>query len=113
MNELTLLAAIAGSFIVLIISPGPNFLVITQMSVSRSCWHGICTGLGVATDSITWATLAATGLGLAFQHLPLLQPALQLTGGLYLAWIGSTTLRNAGHQPKPRNLGPLGLSSLG
>ncbi|NVL32358.1 threonine transporter, partial [Pseudomonas syringae pv. actinidiae] len=29
MYEITLLIAVAGAFIVLIISPGPNFLVIT------------------------------------------------------------------------------------
>ncbi|MCI8210856.1 threonine transporter [Pseudomonas sp. S25] len=113
MVEITLLTALAGAFIVLIISPGPNFLVITQLSFSQSRQQGICAGLGVASGSIIWALLACTGLGLVFQQLPWAQPALQLLGGAYLIWLGSKSLRNAGAQPKPRNLGELGIGSLG
>ncbi|KPX34871.1 LysE family translocator [Pseudomonas ficuserectae] len=100
MYEVTLLTALAGAFIVLIISPGPNFLVITQLSFSQSRQQGICAGL------------AATGLGLVFQQLPWLQPALQLLGGAYLTWLGAKSLRSAGSQPKPRNIGALGIGSL-
>ncbi|MCD5994110.1 LysE family transporter [Pseudomonas sp. CDFA 602] len=112
MYEITLLTALAGAFIVLIISPGPNFLVITQLSFSQSRQQGICAGLGVASGSIIWALLAATGLGLMFQQLPWLQPALQLLGGAYLTWLGTKSLRNAGSQPKPRDIGALGIGSL-
>ncbi|WNW10161.1 LysE family transporter [Pseudomonas sp. DTU_2021_1001937_2_SI_NGA_ILE_001] len=110
--ELTLLTALAGAFIVLIISPGPNFLVITQLSYSQSRQQGICAGLGVASGSIIWALLAATGLGLVFQQLPWLQPGLQLLGGAYLTWLGSKSLRSAGSQPAPRDIGALGIGSL-
>lgn len=112
MNELTLLTALAGAFIVLIISPGPNFLVITQLSFSQSRQQGICAGLGVASGSIIWALLAATGLGLMFQQLPWLQPGLQLLGGAYLTWLGTKSLRNAGSQPAPRDIKALGIGSL-
>ncbi|KQQ55877.1 threonine transporter [Pseudomonas sp. Leaf127] len=113
MNELTLLIALAGAFIVLIISPGPNFLVITQLSLSQSRQQGICAGLGVASGSIIWALLAATGLGLIFQQLPWLQPALQLLGGAYLTWLGTKSLRNAGNPPAPRDIKALGIGNLG
>lgn len=113
MHEITLLTALAGAFIVLIISPGPNFLVITQLSFSQSRQQGICAGLGVASGSIIWALLACTGLGLVFQQLPWAQPALQLLGGAYLIWLGSKSLGSAGAQPKPRNLNELGIGSLG
>ncbi len=113
MNELTLLIALAGAFIVLIISPGPNFLVITQLSLSQSRQQGICAGLGVASGSILWALLAATGLGLIFQQLPWLQPALQLLGGAYLTWLGTKSLRNAGNPPAPRDIKALGIGNLG
>jgi len=112
MYEITLLTALAGAFIVLIISPGPNFLVITQLSFSQSRQQGICAGLGVASGSILWALLAATGLGLVFQQLPWLQPTLQLLGGAYLTWLGSKSLRSAGSQPKPRDIAALGIGSL-
>jgi len=113
MSEITLLTALAGAFIVLIISPGPNFLVITQLSFSHSRQQGICAGLGVASGSIIWALLAATGLGLVFQQLPWVQPGLQLLGGGYLTWLGTKSLRNAGSQPKPRDIAALGIQNLG
>lgn len=113
MSEITLLTALAGAFIVLIISPGPNFLVITQLSYSQSRQQGICAGLGVASGSIIWALLAATGLGLVFQQLPWVQPGLQLLGGAYLTWLGTKSLRNAGSQPKPRDIASLGIQNLG
>lgn len=113
MSEITLLTALAGAFIVLIISPGPNFLVITQLSFSQSRQQGICAGLGVASGSIIWALLAATGLGLVFQQLPWVQPGLQLLGGVYLTWLGTKSLRNAGSQPKPRDIASLGIQNLG
>lgn len=113
MSEITLLTALAGAFIVLIISPGPNFLVITQLSYSQSRQQGICAGLGVASGSIIWALMAATGLGLVFQQLPWVQPGLQLLGGAYLTWLGTKSLRNAGSQPKPRDIASLGIQNLG
>lgn len=101
MYEITLLTALAGAFIVLIISPGPNFLVITQLSFSQSRQQGICAGLGVASGSILWALLAATGLGLVFQQLPWLQPTLQLLGGAYLTWLGSKACAVPAASPNP------------
>ena len=44
--------------------------------------------------------------------MPWLQPALQLLGGIYLTWLGSKSLRNAGSQPAPRNIAALGIGSL-
>ena len=87
MQELIVLGTLAATFFVLIASPGPNFLVITQIAASQSRVHGIFTGLGVATGSIVWATLAATGLGLVFAGVPWSQPLLQFVGGIYLAWL--------------------------
>lgn len=113
MQEITLLTTIAGAFIVLIVSPGPNFLVITQLAVNQSRMQGIYAGLGVATGSITWATLAATGLGFAFSQLPHLQPVLQFVGGAYLGYIGVNMLRNAGNQPATRELDRLRLYTPG
>ncbi len=108
-----LLLTIAGSFLVLIVSPGPNFLVITQISVNQSRLHGIFSGLGVASGSITWALLAATGLGIVFRHIPYLHPAVQCVGGIYLCYLAYRVLRNAGTQPKPRDIDRERIGTLG
>lgn len=113
MQELIVLGTLAATFFVLIASPGPNFLVITQIATSQSRVHGIFTGLGVATGSVVWATLAATGLGLVFAGVPWSQPLLQFVGGIYLAYIGVKVLRGARQTPKARDLSGQELDSLG
>jgi len=95
MQEMFVLGSLAAIFLFLIISPGPNFLVITQITVTESRAHGISAGLGVATGSVLWAILAATGLGVLFAGMPGLQPALQVAGGLYLLYIGRRIWRGA------------------
>jgi len=111
MHELLLLSALAGSVVVLIVSPGPNFLVITQLSISQSRLQGICASIGVATGSVIWATLAAAGLGLTFQRVPYLQPALQGVGGLYIGYIGVSTVMRAGGIAKTRDIALLRIDS--
>lgn len=95
MQEILVLTSLAAAFFVLIVSPGPNFLVITQIAVNESRLHATCTGLGVATGSVLWACAAASGLGLLFIVLPWTQPALALLGGSYLIYIGATIWRGA------------------
>jgi threonine efflux protein len=113
MQELIVLGTLAATFFVLIASPGPNFLVITQLATSKSRVHGMCTGLGVATGSIVWATLAATGLGVIFAGVPWSQPLLQFVGGCYLVYIGVKVLRGARQTPKGRDLSQQNLDSFG
>ncbi|WP_218058303.1 LysE family translocator [Burkholderia singularis] len=98
MQEIAVLCSLAAVFFVLIASPGPNFLVITQIAINESRLHAICTGLGVASGSVLWASAAAAGLGLVFARWPLTQPVLQLLGGAYLVHVGLKIWRNA-HQP--------------
>lgn len=98
MQEIAVLSSLAAVFFVLIASPGPNFLVITQIAINESRFHAICTGLGVASGSVLWASAAAAGLGVVFTQWPLTQPALQLFGGAYLVYVGIKIWSNA-HKP--------------
>jgi threonine efflux protein len=100
MQELLFLASVAALYLMLAISPGPNFLVITMAAVSESRRHALLVGLGVSTASVVWAGLAAVGLGVVISHFSGLQRLLQIAGGLYLLYIGVRLIRNA-HLPLP------------
>lgn len=113
MQEMIVLGSLATIFMVLIISPGPNFLVITQITVTESRAHGIVAGLGVATGSVLWAILAACGLGLLFSRVPGLQPALQLAGGCYLLYIGQKIWRAAANALGRRSIDGSDCATLG
>lgn len=101
MHELIFLGSVAGLYLMLAVSPGPNFLVITMAAVSQSRRHAIYTALGVSTASVLWAGLAAAGLGVVIAHFNWAHRVLQVAGGLYLLYIGVKIFRNA-PQPMPQ-----------
>lgn len=95
MHELIFLGSVSGLYLMLAVSPGPNFLVITRAAVSQSRRHAVYTALGVSTASVLWAGLAAAGLGVVLAHFSWVHRALQFAGGLYLPCIGVKIFRNA------------------
>lgn len=87
-SHATFLLSVATLYTMLAISPGPNFLVITQAAISRSRTQALCTALGVSTASVIWASLAALGLGVVLSQFSLAQRVLQVLGGCYLLYVG-------------------------
>lgn len=90
-SELIFLGSIASLYLMLAISPGPNFLVITATAISQSRLHAVYVGLGVSTASVLWASLAALGLGVLVGHYQWAQQILRVVGGVYLIYIGIRT----------------------
>lgn len=94
-NHITFLISVATVYTMLAISPGPNFLVITQAAASRSRAQALSIALGVSTASVIWASLAAMGLGIILSQFLWLQRVLQILGGCYLFYTGLRILFNA------------------
>lgn len=94
-GHVTFLLSVATLYTLLAISPGPNFLVITQAAISRSRSQALCIALGVSTASVIWASLAALGLAIVLAQFLWLQRALQVLGGCYLLYVGIMMLWNA------------------
>lgn len=94
-NDTNFLISVATLYTVLAISPGPNFIIITQAAISRSRIHALCIALGVSTASVIWATLAVLGLGIFLKPYPKVQNVMQIFGGCYLFYIGTKMLINA------------------
>jgi len=95
MNELTFFASVAALYFMLAVSPGPNFLIVSVAAAGKSKLYATFVVLGVATASVFWASIAATGLGLAFAQLQDSQRILQFFGGMYLLYIAFKTIKNA------------------
>jgi threonine/homoserine/homoserine lactone efflux protein len=102
-SHVTFLLSVTTLYTMLAISPGPNFLVITQAAISRSRSQALCIALGVSTASVIWASLAALGLGIVLEQFLWLQRALQLLGGCYLLYVGVKMLLKA---RTPLDVGP-------
>lgn len=92
-------------YVALMLSPGVNQLLVSQLAASGQARSARWAGLGVATGAGVWASTAALGLGGALQAQPALRLALQLGGGLYLLHLARglwrSGLRSAGQPATP------------
>ena len=75
-------------------SPGPDFFYVIRQSVSHSTRAGILASVGIAMGIIFWAAFAIFGLAwLKHSVGNVLQYAIMLLGGSYLAYLGSKMVR--------------------
>ncbi len=95
-STVIVLASLLGIYVPILVSPGPNFLVVTQTAATQSRRHAIYTALGVSSASTILAAFAATGMGMLVAHWPGFQHAVQLAGGTYLLFMAARTWRQAG-----------------
>jgi hypothetical protein len=88
MSYLQNLLVLSGVLAVGMISPGPNFALVTSAAINISRRAGVITGMGLAAASATWTILVLGGLGLFIVHIGWLYTAIRLVGAVYLIWIG-------------------------
>ena len=93
MNPLELLP-IAVVFFVVLVVPGPDFLIVTRAALSGR-QNGLFAGLGVATAILVWAASTKLGLTLLFERFAWLYGSLKLLGAAYLIYLGVQTWRAA------------------
>lgn len=75
-------------------SPGPDFFYVVRQSASHSSKAGILAAVGIALGIIFWAAFAIFGLAwLKHSVGNVLQYAIMLLGGSYLAYLGSKMVR--------------------
>lgn len=82
-------------FLFVIVSPGPNFVLVLNTALSDSRRAGVYTALGVATGSGLFALAGLLGLILLFNGVPYFETLLPYLGGGYLIYLGLNMVRNA------------------
>jgi threonine/homoserine/homoserine lactone efflux protein len=70
------------------LTPGPSFLLVSQIAMGRSRGQALMAVLGVVTSGVTWALATLVGLSALFAAAPWSHTALQVAGGGYLIYIG-------------------------
>jgi threonine/homoserine/homoserine lactone efflux protein len=84
----SILAAIGGLWLAALIAPGPDFLLVTRISLTRGRAASRRAALGVAAGIAAWGLAGFFGVNALFLAAPWLYLALKLGGGAYLAWLG-------------------------
>jgi threonine efflux protein len=69
------------------ISPGPNVLLVSQLAASGHRARALAAGVGIATVALVWAALAIGGVSTLFTTFPTVRTLLQLAGGIYLCYL--------------------------
>ncbi|HEX4105388.1 MAG TPA: LysE family transporter [Rhizomicrobium sp.] len=91
-NSLLLLT---GVLALSMISPGPNFAIVTSTAIHVSRRAGVIAGLGLAAASTSWTLLTLVGLGFVIAHAVWLFTAIRVLGALYLIFLGAKMLWQA------------------
>jgi threonine efflux protein len=84
---LTTLLSVAVLHWLVLVVPGANVLLVSQLGASGQRRDACYAALGVTLVAGLWALLAVLGVSAVFAVVPKLRFALQLAGGMYLCWI--------------------------
>jgi threonine/homoserine/homoserine lactone efflux protein len=83
-----------------LISPGPDFAVVTRLSIRSGRRTGLWCAAGVAAAIGIYVLISALGISLVIAALPGVSRLLSIIGALYLGWLGIQCLRSKGQMPE-------------
>ncbi|WP_336933664.1 threonine export protein RhtC [Acinetobacter bereziniae] len=78
-----------------LITPGPDFFLVSQTAISRSRKQSIFVVLGITAGVMFWAFFALMGLNIIFEKMAWLRHVILVVGGIYLCWLGYQMLKSA------------------
>jgi threonine/homoserine/homoserine lactone efflux protein len=87
---------------VALVSPGPDFAVVTRLAIVSGRRAGLLAAAGVASAIGLYVLACALGMSLVLAALPGLSRVLAVVGALYLAWLGIQCLRSSGQLGEAR-----------
>ncbi|QKK25486.1 LysE family translocator [Rhizobium hidalgonense] len=76
-------------------SPGPSFVVVSRIAISRSRLDGLAAALGMGAGGVIFAVLALAGLTALLSQFEWLYILLKVAGGAYLIYIAVNIWRGA------------------
>lgn len=110
---MTELLAVVAITLLAVISPGPDFAMVTRNSLLLSRRAGVCTAIGIGLGVLIHVGYTLVGVGLLIQRSVWLFNAMKIAGAVYLVWLGVKMLRS---QPVDRpvqvTVGAGGLDSV-
>jgi RhtB (resistance to homoserine/threonine) family protein len=78
-----------------IITPGPDTLLVTKNAVLHGRAAALATSLGVNTGLLVWTIAAAVGVAAIVRESSLAFDVLKIAGAAYLIWLGTHALLRA------------------
>ena len=95
MIEFAVLFKILSVFFLALVSPGPDFMIVSSMSLTRGRADGIKAAAGIASVIVLYTLVSLTGLSALFAHYLWITMGIKLCGGLYLMYLGYALWRSS------------------
>ncbi|HIM42593.1 MAG TPA: LysE family translocator, partial [Rhodospirillales bacterium] len=92
----TLLGGFIVAAVAIIVSPGPDTIVILRHALTGGRGTGLAAVSGVQLGLLVHTALAVVGISLLVASSPVLFRGLTVIGAVYLAWLGIQSLRGVG-----------------
>ncbi|GFE84186.1 threonine export protein RhtC [Steroidobacter agaridevorans] len=89
------LVGLVPVFLAAMISPGPDFFIVSQTALSRGFAAGAWTAAGIASGVAFYAALAVLGLAYVLSQAAWLTMVIKIAGGLYLLWLAWKMLQSS------------------
>lgn len=83
------------------VSPGPNLMTVSSLSLGSGRLAGVSAAAGVATGVFIWSILFAFGAGAFLEAFPGTVTAMKLLGGSYLLYLGIKAVRSSLRKSEP------------
>ncbi len=87
--------SLAAIHIATVLTPGANFLAVTQTALTRSRQAGLWVACGIVTGSVIHVAAGMIGFAAIISQIPVVFTAIRLLGGAYFAYSGLRMLKAA------------------
>ncbi|AXQ30540.1 LysE family translocator [Solimonas sp. K1W22B-7] len=94
MSAASLFAAVLAAHLLAVISPGPDFAVVTRQTLLHGRAAGVWTAVGIAAGIVFHVSYALFGLGWLIEGFPSLLLLLRGIGAIFLFYLGIGALRS-------------------
>ncbi|MCO5734293.1 LysE family translocator [Rhizobium sp. SSA_523] len=99
--EIMIILTTLGLYAMAVVSPGPNFALISRLALAGSRQAAVGATIGLALSATFYAILTIAGLSALLTRIGWLSGLVQIAGGCYLVYLGFKTWLEA----KPRQSG--------
>lgn len=95
MSSTSIFLSIIAALSIGAMSPGPSFVLVSRIAMSRSRLDGLAAALGMGIGGVAFSALALAGLTALLSQFEWLYLALKVAGGAYLVYIAFRIWRGA------------------
>ncbi|MCO6178780.1 LysE family translocator [Ciceribacter sp. RN22] len=93
--------------ILAVISPGPDFAMVSRNSLTLSHKAGLLTAIGIGAGVLVHVCYTLLGIGVMIRYSPRLLDVMKLLGAAYLVWLGAKMLMS---RPRSDDIAPRALT---